>query len=494
MRVMLLPFELFSCIVLCQAASAFVLSYHNSRVRQPASFQLAEPLKFDDFEGNILGDAVSSTTPPQLQERLSDYKNVLVKKDTQIAKNWRQGNWKVRGFSLDKYSTTATDDAIHVSNVALGLDEQSICVGRTDGSVVFVTLGTDYWTRFRATTTEQDEQKNTISQLIPDKEDTLLVPFEVTHQFMAGNSISTMMVAADDNDDEAILVTAGTDGLIHVWTYPDTTHEKVLPLRTLEAHKGTVVAVKKVSMEGNKDLLFSASQEGKIALWDLWTGDLVLKCDILDDGPSTILCADVEGPHIYVGLSSGYVLGYLVEEMVLAASEGGICPMPNGRLKAHEGGVTAMVCAGEGTLGLSRPGTKSSILLTGGADGVIKQWEMISDESSRNPTKLQHWPRLPSQRMKRRAHLFQGHAPGPITSLACVDQSKILSAGADGTVRVWSPSKGTEMFRMDGFTGSLKSLCLVEDLLITDGMDQFVCVHDFDVDDSEFDESYELES
>jgi WD40 repeat protein len=496
MRVLLFPFVLFTSIVSCQATSAFVLSHHSSRIRRPTSFQLAEPLMFDDFEGNILGDAVSSTTPPQLQERISDYKNVLVKKDTQIAKNWRQGNWKVRGFSLDKYSTTATnnDDTIHVSSVALGLDEQSICVGRTDGSVVFVTLGTDYWTKFRATTIEDDGQNSTISQMVPEIEETSLVPFEVTHQFMAGNSITTMLVAADENDDEAILVTAGADGIVHVWTYPDATHEKVLPLQTLEAHKGPVVAVKKVSMEGNKDLLFSASQDGTIALWDLWTGDLVLKCDIQDDGPSTISCADVESSHIYVGLSSGYVLGYLVEEMVLAASEGGICPMPNGRFKAHEGGVTAILCAGEGTLGLSRLGTKSSILLTGGVDGVIKQWEMISDESSSNPTKLQHWPRLSSQRMKRRAHLFQGHAPGPITSLACVDQSKILSAGADGTVRVWSPSKGTEMFRMDGFTESLKSLCLVEDLLITDGMEQFVCVHDFDVDDSEFDEGYELES
>jgi hypothetical protein len=35
---------------------------------------------------------------------------------------------------------------------------------------------------------------------------------------------------------------------------------------------------------------------------------------------------------------------------------------------------------------------------------------------------------------------------------------------------------------MDGFTEALTSLCLQEGLLVTDGMKQFVCVHDFDVD------------
>jgi hypothetical protein len=35
---------------------------------------------------------------------------------------------------------------------------------------------------------------------------------------------------------------------------------------------------------------------------------------------------------------------------------------------------------------------------------------------------------------------------------------------------------------MDGFTEALTSLCLQEGLLVTDGMKQFVCVHDFDFD------------
>jgi len=452
---------------------------------------------FDDFGGEILGDSASGSTPPLLQERISDFKAALVKKDAQLAKNWRQGNWKVRGFSLDNCST---DDAtaIHVSKVAPGLDEHSIVVGRSDGSVVLVTLGTEYWTNFRAAPVKQGDPTSDLLLQQPEQEDTSQEPFEITHQFMAGaNAISAIMVADHADKDDTVLVTASNDGVIHLWAYPDTSNDKVVPLRTLEFHRGSVVALKKVKMADNKELLFSASRDGTMALWDLWTGDLVFHCSMWkeeeNNGSNSITCADVEGSHIYVGLSSGYIVGYLVDEMVQAASVGDAFPKPNGKFKAHDAGVTALSCAGEGSLRISRPDTKSSILLTGGTDGIVKQWEMISDDSSPTSTKLQHWPRISSQRMKRRAHLFEGHSPGPITSLACADPSKILSAGADGTVRAWSPSKGTEMFRMDGFTDSLTSLCLVEDLLITDGMEQFVCVHDFDVNDSEFESGYELE-
>ena len=107
--------------------------------------------------------------------------------------------------------------------------------------------------------------------------------------------------------------------------------------------------------------------------------------------------------------------------------------------------------------------------------------------------KLEHWPRIATQRMQRRAHLFKGHGDEHITALTSVDSSKFLSSGDDGTVRAWSPSTGKELFRMDGFE-CLSSLCLQEDMyLITDGMQEFVCVHDFDVEASEVQDGYELE-
>lgn len=71
-------------------------------------------------------------------------------------------------------------------------------------------------------------------------------------------------------------------------------------------------------------------------------------------------------------------------------------------------------------------------------------------------------------------------------------------------VRVWNTGSGKELFRMDGFPDPIRSLCLFDgggvnelsstaeprnNLLITDGMNKYVCVNDFStsVDDEDFD-------
>lgn len=89
--------------------------------------------------------------------------------------------------------------------------------------------------------------------------------------------------------------------------------------------------------------------------------------------------------------------------------------------------------------------------------------------------------------MKRRSHLFTPGHDGPVTSISQqsrYDSSKFLSCGQDGSVRVWSACSGEELFRMNGFSSNISSLaCLGRDLLVTDGMEEYVCVHDFDVED-----------
>jgi hypothetical protein len=47
---------------------------------------------------------------------------------------------------------------------------------------------------------------------------------------------------------------------------------------------------------------------------------------------------------------------------------------------------------------------------------------------------------------------------------------------------------------MDGFTSSVSSLArLGQDLLVTDGMDELVCVHDFSIAEDAASTGYELE-
>ena len=134
-----------------------------------------------------------------------------------------------------------------------------------------------------------------------------------------------------------------------------------------------------------------------MALWDIAKADLVYHCqvcldeiaELADDFESSnsdpavstpvVHCADVNDSHIYLGTASGIVLGYTVEDLVESGSSGGTCPLPQGKFKAHEGGVTAIACGGPGSLGrLSGGGgsgkTSSSVLFTGGGNGLVKQW------------------------------------------------------------------------------------------------------------------------
>jgi hypothetical protein len=99
---------------------------------------------------------------------------------------------------------------------------------------------------------------------------------------------------------------------------------------------------------------------------------------------SLVHCADVNENQIFLGTASGFVLGYDVADLMASASSGSLsCPLPQGKFKAHEKAVTAIACGGPGTLG--RVGkedtgydkTSSSVLLTGGVNGLVKQWYVL---------------------------------------------------------------------------------------------------------------------
>ena len=61
---------------------------------------------FDDFDF-VIGEQGSAPSD-LLRERMRQVQQEDVRKDKQIAKNWKTGNWKVRGFSLDKHDPTAS--------------------------------------------------------------------------------------------------------------------------------------------------------------------------------------------------------------------------------------------------------------------------------------------------------------------------------------------------------------------------------------------------
>ncbi|EEC45470.1 predicted protein [Phaeodactylum tricornutum CCAP 1055/1] len=493
---------------------------------------------FDDFaDFGLVGQSGNDDLPPApehlvpgidptktaLHERIQRLQNDERQKDAQLMHNWKRGNWDVRGFSLDPESADLDvmlpNQRVHVCKVALD-DNGRVWVGRQDGSVVLVGLGDEYWTHFRsklAANAQDNDSIKVASKLVreenygtipaqDDEEEYEMSsvaeprkPFEIRNQISAHASPISSLLAVD-----GYLFTSGQEGTIQQWIVTEDESDKAASLTKVvasrlmddEVHKDTIVCLKPVSVLPDEDptVIFSAAKDGSLALWDLHMGELLYKCQIVGDKSAMdkslldVSSADSDGVNIYIGTNEGQVLAYTVKALLESASTGrASCPLPNGQWTVTEPGetVTSLACAGKGTLGRGSA-QETTVLLTGCASGTVKQFEVFArrmpgTSEKTQSVKLEQWPKMSSQRLRKKAHVFSGHE-APVTALCAVDSTKFLSASADGTIRAWDTSNGKELFAMDGFTSEISSLCFQDALLVTDGMEKFVCVHDFDVD------------
>lgn len=524
-----------------------------------------EPLFYDDFDmGNSQSDNLYNPQGSLDANENIDYTSIFQKsveedevRQDRITKNWESGNWKCRGFSLDKYSTEVTgnmsqdsdknikENTVKISKLAFdetasgpgfGQAAEQIAVGRTDGSVYLINLSHEYLTKFQAVPkldneNDRDDSLSARLEMEMVNEDDINPstdydlgsinrqtdtrnPFEIECQFQAhgeGESITAMLF-----HDDRLYTSGGANGQIKAWKFGAVDgRTQIIPLFNLDtAHTGEVVCLKSLSISECDDitdhnLLLSASRDGSFGLWDM-NGDMVFTCTLQGENgqPVTINCADVDisgDDHIiYLGLSDGHVVAYVASELVGSASDGGICPLPKCRFMSHDPttsrtndsapGVTALVCAGEGT---SRASASSSYIVTGGFDGTIKQWEMIKqkrENENQVEFQLMHWPRLGTQRLSQRAHILKAHHEGPVAALASSKGpvTRILSSGADGSIRVHDPSEEEDLYAMYGFEEDVTSICLDGEILVTNGMSGFVCIHDFDAEE-DIDDAIQLD-
>ena len=71
---------------------------------------------YDDFGEEGLGEPGSNdgSNMSSLQSRMGQVKEAEAAYEGKIARNWRRGNWGVRGFALDKSSSTDTPVLVSV--------------------------------------------------------------------------------------------------------------------------------------------------------------------------------------------------------------------------------------------------------------------------------------------------------------------------------------------------------------------------------------------
>lgn len=406
----------------------------------PKSFRNDEgdPQFYDDFGDSFIGNSSSDNSDKilqSLQSKMTQTREIEAANIAQLSRNWRRGNWSVRGFSLAKQKSFSSDselqDVVHISAVAAPtsasladmalIDDNSIpeyrtvAVGRTDGSIFLVQLGQEYLTKFTSSLQLVENTKGEdLSVSVEDKwveqdqiksdEQHDLQPFEVLLHFQSSDGEECHSIAYHDSTEDTnngyICTACGESGAISVWTLPMAGQQ--LQSTSLNVHKAKIVTLKTVvlPMANGKEqhLLVSASLDGTIAFHDLEKeGKLLLSFHcITDDGLLT--CGDVSNPSLehnysyvfsddkvdssrdmlFVGKSNGYIMGYDLEKVLST----GKCREPDVSFRAHGSdsgkgtSVSAIKCGGDGTMQSSSAGSKvsSSVLLTGGEDGSVKQW------------------------------------------------------------------------------------------------------------------------
>lgn len=220
---------------------------------------------------------------------------------------------------------------------------------------------------------------------------------------------------------------------------------------TLHGHEARVTGL--CARDG---VVYSVGLDKQIIKWDLKSksGSRIALAS------SSLCCLAVAGEIAIVGLQDGGLAGYDVTTSDL------LFHLPN----AHDGAVTAIHVQDDHYSRLD--GTR--LLATGGVDGVVKCWTLRGDIAT-----LAHHPSPGSPRRTDvlTAHVLKGHT-GDIVSVQA-DDTKLVSASTDGSIRVWCLESGEQLYWINGLSKSVSSVHFDNHLLVSDGTNNAIVVHDF---------------
>ena len=365
------------------------------------------------------------------------------------------------------------------------------------------------------------DSPNTIQgwKLIPNEETGFLLPstsssssssssdIKINIETIHTSSIVAMKIIPQNNVDDSsstFIVSVSENGQVVVWE---------------------VLSSSSSSGGGNIDI-DSESSEIKIRLDANLLRQQQEEEEEYDDRHSdSILSMEVDDQYLYLGSQAGRISIFALSTIVGECSSGeddlGDSNTPvAGPLQSlplaksflafttKEPGVSTICAAGPGTLGdttddrsssnSNRPPSKS--LIAGNVGGGIKQWELIQAGIGR----LEYWPRMASQRLpKGKTHVYETkegrdnydygdyddddeNSSPSIRGLLCIQQ--VLLAATDHGLTFWDSTTGKALYDMQGLkfsavVGGRPNLVAVNDsVLVTNGMDQYVCVHDFSMD------------
>ncbi|KAL3941231.1 MAG: hypothetical protein SGBAC_004377 [Bacillariaceae sp.] len=445
---------------------------------------------FNDFEDMFIGGQQDDTLLPSdtrsLQARLDLLINQENGEEMRIACNWKNGHWSVRGCSLDPGNEK---ERILVSALCPIDDSNTILVGRTDGSICWLELGSEYIARFVTKLTAVEGKNDTIrvtEQL--RREDTqnsnssqVSNQFEVVCQVVSSDGgISQILV-----EDELLLCATYSD-TIEYWILsgdePRATESKILCQAP-----SPVVSMYTQALD-RKRVLVCTCEDGDILTWDIDSQLSMIqsrKLSAVVTAGDTILSFCSDENYSYFGTSQGHLLVYNTGDILSSAADidaiKRFSPFADG-----SAGVSAIASSQESAFASKTQASMTLIL--GSTNGKIKQYALIPQNSG-----LEHWPRLESQSIPGKCHIFECPSEERIRALKIIPDGVL--AATSNQLTLWHPENGKPLFEMLGldFASIVPSLVLLESnsILITNGMKQLVCLHDFSAEQLDLDENFE---
>ena len=183
----------------------------------------------------------------------------------------------------------------------------------------------------------------------------------------------------------------------------------------------------------------SSSADGVVRCW----GGLEARGSSLRSARGPVCCVNTIGEYVCAGTMTGHIQiwrsfhDYGSDEIEPILS-----------FRAHDAQITALQHSYSGG---------GETLITGGADGLVKVWDM--------------------ERGGKPVHQFRGHDDG-ITSVQS-DSSKVVTAGLDNTVRVWDWSTGKQLYRLNGEATDAISARFEGPWLVWNGLSRNVLLMDY---------------
>jgi len=460
-----------------------------------------EGVFYDDFDfpiGNDDDSTGSSFASNSLEDRMTELVATEQEIQAQISENWRQGHWSVRGCSLDPGDAGFGEARITISSI-LALEEDTILVGRTDGSLCWLQIGSEYLATFTSQLAAKESSNNTISVSRElQREDGASVPMpredvSAPRADMTNQKFNILAQLPPASPSAIIdMVVLGDEETAMLFTLSDSASESIQQYQIREDGPVSSSSVSVSLPEGSSKIqairglrnqnLLSVDETGLMNVWGVNAGGTslqsVLQVPLEDD--DMVLSYDVDSDFIYVGTALGYVMIFAVDQVVNL--QGKQWPEPLKTITAFiNAGVSAVSAAGDGVMGRGRS-TPTIGLITGSTVGEIKQWELLP----RGTDAVEYWPKMPSQKMPGKAHLLKDvrAQEAPVVALRAVQEGVVLSA-TPNQLATWDGTSGEILCTMEGMeflNNQASCLVLSEHLLVTNGMKQYICIHDYSID------------